>query len=344
MSREQALTVEQKERLRTLLCEMQDAVAAHVIAERDVAMFEDLSQVVAVTESDTVYRIDRISEDAIVEWFEAHWPEDLPVRLVMEGISDSKLLVFPKSTDPSSVGLTCIVDPIDGTRGLMYDKRSAWVLAGVAPNRGGAATLADIEVAAMTELPVVKQRLADQLSAIRGLGVDGVRAARVDLATGTRTSLKPSPSRAEDLHNGYVGFSRFFPAGKELLARFEEKLHTRLYGAERLAELAIFEDQYICTGGQIYELCTGRDRMIADLRPLVHAKLKLDAAMNCHPYDICTVLVLEELGGVVGRPDGSALDAPLDTTSPVAWVGYANAALAMHVEPVMQELLKEQLK
>ena len=29
-----------------------------------------------------------------------------------------------------------IVDPIDGTRGLMYQKRSAWILTGVAPNRG----------------------------------------------------------------------------------------------------------------------------------------------------------------------------------------------------------------
>lgn len=322
---------------------MQDAVAAHVIAERDAAVFEDLSRVEAVTESDTVYRIDRISEDAIIEWFEAHWPEDLAVRLVMEGISDSRVLVFPRSTDPNTVPFTCIVDPVDGTRGLMYDKRSAWVLAGVAHNRGGVATLADIEVAAMTELPVVKQRLADQLSAIRGLGAAGVRAERVDLVTQARTSLQPSPSRAEDLHNGYVGFSRFFPAGKELLARFEERLHTRLYGADRLAELAIFEDQYICTGGQIYELCTGRDRMIADLRPLAHAKLRLHTAMNCHPYDICTVLVLEELGGVVSQPGGGALDAPLDTTSPVAWVGYANAALARHVGPVMQELLKAHL-
>ena len=32
---------------------------------------------------------------------------------------------------------TVIVDSIDGTRGLMYDKRSAWCLAAVAPPGGG---------------------------------------------------------------------------------------------------------------------------------------------------------------------------------------------------------------
>ena len=34
-----------------------------------------------------------------------------------------------------------IVDPIDGTRGLMYQKRSAWILTGVAPNRGPGTSL-----------------------------------------------------------------------------------------------------------------------------------------------------------------------------------------------------------
>ena len=51
-----------------------------------------------------------------------------------------------------------IIDPIDGTRGLMYDKRSAFFLAGAAPNRGDSTTLQDIEVAAMVELPTTRSR------------------------------------------------------------------------------------------------------------------------------------------------------------------------------------------
>jgi fructose-1,6-bisphosphatase/inositol monophosphatase family enzyme len=257
----------------------------------------------------------------------------------MEGLADSPPTVFPVETTPASARFVCIVDPIDGTRGLMYDKRSAWILAGVAPNLRGETTLADIEVAVMTELPVTKQRLADQLSAVKGSGPTGVTAERVSLDSGERVAIAPKPSTARDLHHGYVGVSRFFSAGKELLARFEEQLHTRLYGSDKIAELAIFEDQYICSGGQIYELCMGRDRMIADLRPLAHATLGLPDAMNCHPYDVCTVLILTELGGVASDPCGAPLRVPLDTTSAVAWLGYASPPLAEHVQPVLEELL-----
>ena len=75
---------------------------------------------------------------------------------------------------------TVIVDTIDGTRGLMYDKRPAWCLAAAAP-RGG--SLRDIVAAAMTELPTVKQGAADQLSGTRGAGVV---AERIDLHDGRR--------------------------------------------------------------------------------------------------------------------------------------------------------------
>ncbi len=50
-------------------------------------------------------------------------------------------------------------------------------------------------------------------------------------------------------------------------------------------------------------------------------------------------MLLEEAGGVVTDPWGRALDVPLDTTSPVAWVGYANAALAARIGPVLTELV-----
>ena len=81
----------------------------------------------------------------------------------------------------------------------------------------------------------------------------------------------------------------------------------------------VFDDEYIASGGQVHELLTGRDRFVADLRPLVDP-----AAFACHPYDLCTTMLLEEAGGVVTDPWGDPLDCPLDTTTSVAWVGYAN--------------------
>jgi len=44
---------------------------------------------------------------------------------------------------------------------------------------------------------------------------------------------------------------------------------------------------------------------------------------------------------VVEQPDGRPLDAPLDTTSPIAWMGYANPTLARTVRPVLQRLMKQ---
>ena len=67
----------------------------------------------------------------------------------------------------------------------------------------------------------------------------------------------------------------------------------------------MFDDEYIASGGQLHELLTGRDRFVADLRPLVDP-----AAFACHPYDLCTTLLLEEAGGVVTDPWGEPLDCP----------------------------------
>ena len=67
---------------------------------------------------------------------------------------------YPSGADETSADWRIIVDPIDGTRGLMYQKRSAWILTGVAPNRGPGTSLSDIELAVQTEIPLVKQHLS----------------------------------------------------------------------------------------------------------------------------------------------------------------------------------------
>ena len=67
-----------------------------------------------------------------------------------------------------------------------------------------------------------------------------------------------------------------------------------------------FEDQYISSGGQLYELMAGHDRFVADLRPLFERRRPGGAALCCHPYDLCTELIARELGVLVtdeqGRP------------------------------------------
>ena len=72
-------------------------------------------------------------------------------------------MVLPQGTSEKDALWRVIVDPIDGTRGLMYQKRSAWILTGVAPNRGPATSLEDVVLAVQTEMPLVKQHLSDAL-------------------------------------------------------------------------------------------------------------------------------------------------------------------------------------
>ena len=43
------------------------------------------------------------------------------------------------------------------------------------------------------------------------------------------------------------------------------------------------------------------------------------------------------------KPGGKPLRVPLDTTTPVAWMGYANATLARTVRPVLRRIMAAHL-
>ncbi|MEO6876359.1 MAG: inositol monophosphatase [Opitutaceae bacterium] len=323
---------------RKLLCALQMELRDTLIAAR-VKSGKSFAKIAGVTAADTIYQVDKISEAAIFAWFERHWPRAWPVELVMEGVEDGDEVTFPRGTPVNKTIFKCILDPIDGTRNLMYDKRSAWALAALAPQRGAKTHLGDIVVAAMTELPTSKQWRGDQLSAVRGRGVV---AEMHNLLTRKRQPLPLRPSQAKNFEHGFASIARFFPEGKALLATLEEALWKKLGVHEKNGGQLVFDDQYISTGGQIYELVIGHDRMLGDLRPMAYAKLKLgSASLCCHPYDICTALILQEAGGIVEAPDGKPLRALLNTTAPVAWMGYANPTLARTVRPILRGLMKK---
>lgn len=339
------MTPDQLQEARRLLCSLQDHIRDALIHARDntdtTAAEKNFAGIAHVTQADTIYEIDKISEQAIFAWFEAHWPTAWPVELVMEGIEEGEAETFPRNTPLQSTLWKIILDPIDGTRNIMYDKRAAWSLAALAPQRGAQTRLSDITVAAMSELPTAKQWRADQISGIRGGGPDGIVAEMIDLNSGERSPLLLRPSQATDFKHGFASIARFFPEGKSLLAKIEEELWDELYGLGSTSSPLVFDDQYIATGGQIYELLVGHDRMLGDLRPPALKKLGFESSLVCHPYDICTAMLLQEAGGIIEAPDGSPLDVPLDTITPVAWMGYANPTLADQVRPILGRLMQK---
>jgi len=306
-----------------------------VVDACEQAAITALAGVAADDEGDTIYAIDRVAEHVLVAELERTiaTPE-APILLVAEGLPGGRVIVPEGAT--ATPRWTIIVDPIDGTRGLMYQKRPAWILTGVAAG-AGPATLADIELAVQTEIPLVKQHLSDQLWAVRGQGATSVRFNRL---THEQTDVVLQPSRAATLAHGFATISRFFPGHRAELAAIDDEVVAALLGPPSPGKAQLFEDQYISTGGQLYELMSGHDRFVADLRPLFERDRPGGAALCCHPYDLCTELIARELGVSVTDEFGRPLAAPLDVSSDVSWVGFANDTLRAAVTPHLQHALQ----
>jgi fructose-1,6-bisphosphatase/inositol monophosphatase family enzyme len=383
-----------------------------------------LSEVSRSSSADTIYKIDTEVEP-ILEQFCQEWGRDVPLVLIAEGMENEHGIegpvTFPRGIPESKAVIRLIVDPIDGTRGIMYDKRAAWALAGVAPNNGPETSLRDIEVAVMTELPTSKMGFSDVLWAIRGRGAHGVREKiepkttevettgadgslrnrplgrvltklgkvkddhvvealnkqkrhgglvgqilvgmgyvqeqdiQIALAfqQGNEPDMAPEvmsyitgdhfplrPSQADTINHGFATVSNFFPGTKKLASGLMEHIARNLVGPADVTKATVFDDQYISTGGQFYELIVGHDRFIADLRPAFYRMQDQPEGLCCHPYDCATLLIAEEAGVLITDENGNPLDGPLDTTTGITWIGYANPMLKKKIEPFVQEFLQ----
>ncbi len=109
----------------------------------------------------------------------------------------------------------------------MYDKRSAWILTGVAPNKGSQTNLQDIHIAVQTEIPTSKQFRSDVLWAVKGKTSGAIG---FDRTTREFGPISIQPSRARTLTHGFGMISRFFPGGKDILARIEESVAEAVIG------------------------------------------------------------------------------------------------------------------
>ena len=329
--------------MRDELREMQEAIRGALMATLRASQAEALAQVATERGGDTIYAIDAEVEEVILG-YARRWAERYPLVLVAEGIGEGAeegAVVLPHGAAERDARLRVIVDPIDGTRGIMYDKRSAWSLAGVAPNRGPETTLADIVVAVQTELPTTKQYLADTVWAITGRGAAGER---VDLLSGRRAPWAPRPSRAETLEHGFASLAEFFPGRRAITSDIQDRLAAALGNMDHPERVRIFNDQYICSGGQLYEVMAGHDRFVGDIRGHLRRAAHLPGpppGLAAHPYDLCTELIAREAGVIVTDLDGGPLRYPLAVDADVSFLAYANPALRARVEPPLQGLLRE---
>lgn len=320
------------------LKQLHEIVRKTVINACERMTLDAVAAIAREEEGDTIYAVDYLTEDLLIDFFEREIAARTPIVLIAEGLPNGQL-ILPRGAAEESAVWRIIVDPIDGTRGLMYQKRSAWILTGVAANRGPDTNLSDIELAIQTEIPLVKQHLSDCLWAIRG---QGVRAERFNRLTDEATEIRLQPSRARTIAHGYAEIARFFPGVREELAAIDEEVVLGALGPAQPGKAHCFEDQYASSGGQLYELMSGHDRFIADLRPLMETVLAARGAalgICAHPYDLCTELIAREAGVIVTDVRGEKLKSPLDVHADVAWAGYANQHIRAQIEPLLHAAL-----
>ncbi len=335
------MMIEHRGALLGLILELHAAIREAVVAACERQALDELAGVAEDDATgDTIYAVDRVSEAVLVGFFAERVAPRWPLVLVGEGLPDG-LVTLPAGLAEADAVIRVIVDPIDGTRGLMYQKRPAWILTGVAPNKGPDTRLSDIELAVQSEIPLVKQHLCDVLWAT----ADGPpHAERVNRLSGERTPIQLRPSQAPSIAHGFATVSRFFPGMREELSAIDDGMVRAVLGPPQPGKAQCFEDQYICSGGQLYELIAGHDRFVADLRPLLdrHQAARGQAlGICCHPYDLCTALIARQAGVLLTDERGHTFDAPLDIHADVGWIGYANAAIRAQLEPALLGALRE---
>jgi len=263
---------------------------------------------------DVSYDIDVKAEDIILSKLaalEGHYT----ITLVMEGLGK-------KTITTGGIAVTVIFDPIDGTREIMYDKRSAWILTGISFSENP--TLNDIAAAVQTEIPVSKQQYFSFLSAVKGGGAyeeiyHKETLARVSGNGSGRKRLAAKNHR--DLEDGFVCFPHPFPGVIGQIARKYEQFCKSVLPEISKSQAPIFSDEYLSTGGQIYLLAVGTYRLVADIRGYLQHET---VSLCCHPYDLCTALIAQEAGARIVNLENNALDYPLDTTTNCSWAGFAN--------------------
>jgi hypothetical protein len=177
-----------------------------------------------------------------------------------------------------------------------------------------------------------------------GIRGSGAHAERFNRLTQARKPLPLRPSRAKSIRHGFAMIARFFPGARDELAAIDEEIVRGALGPVEPGKAHCFEDQYLSSGGQLYELMMGHDRFVADLRPVVESVLNrrgLVLGICCHPYDVCTELIAREAGVIVTDIRGHPLRAPLKVEPDIAWAGYANDAIRSEIEPLLRETLKK---
>jgi hypothetical protein len=257
--------------------------------------------VVRTEGGDHVFGVDARADEAMIAELQRRCGARWPGALVCEGF-DAPLAIG----DPGGPW-RYIADPVDGSRPWLWGLRSAWCLLGAGREATG---LAGLEVGACVELPHPRAAVATTAWAVRGDVVEVTDDAVGSAGGSTSRRVRWAPLVGGELDHRFVTVLRVAVGTKAPLGAWED---------ETLAGLMTYEDPYICSGGLLLDVAAGRQAAVLDVRPLV-----VPGALASHPYDLAGWVVGAEAGAIVESLPSGPLDAPLDTSTHVAWAAYAN--------------------
>lgn len=235
-------------------------------------------------------------------------------------------------------GPRLVFDPIDGTRNLMADLRSAWTVVAFAPPGAHAPRMSDCTGGIVSELPgtlagAFRRIVSDgRVTTLERLALDGRALAA------PRRLVVDGDARAD---HGYFPFFRYQPAQRPAVARLEAAFAARLVQHEGADARSLYDDQYISSAGQLVQLALGRYRLLVDARALVAERLGI-AGPTSKPYDLAGALMCARAAGVRVRAlAGGELDFPLDATTPVGFAAFVNEPTRARLEPHWHAAMKE---
>jgi len=289
---------------------------------------------------DFTYGLDLPSEAFLRGWQEARAREG-PLSILTEDMGWRHLGPAPgggvRELDSFDHGGPRIVfDPVDGTRNLMSNLRSAWTVVSFAPPGPGMPQLSELTCGMLAEIPTTHAR------DFRVFSSDGETTWLEEgtLTGDVRTELA-SVGRSREVHtddddrpdHGYFPFFRYDPLERLHLAEWEHRFFQRLQELESAELHSVYNDQYCSTGGQLVELMLGNYRMSVDARGLAVRRTGRDQTV-AKPYDIGGgILCARAAGCELSDAEGGELDFPMDVETPVDYCGYVNAKTRARLEP-----------
>src|SRR6185295_13600779 len=90
---------------------MHSIIRDAVVKSFERSAIEDMAAIAREEEGDTIYAVDRVSEDLLIDFFQKEIASVIPIVLIAEGLPSGKV-TLPEGVDEKETKWRIIVDPI----------------------------------------------------------------------------------------------------------------------------------------------------------------------------------------------------------------------------------------